>query len=54
MDSLTWPFPAAGSPLEGSLEEAALPWAAYTDRFVEVFSQTSHTEVTPKKEEEDH
>lgn len=54
VDSLTWPFPAAGSPLEGSLEEAALPWAAYTGRFVEVFSQTSHTEVTPKKEEEDH
>lgn len=54
MDSLTWPFPEAGSPLEGSLEEAALLWAAYTDRFVEVSSQTSHTEVTPKKKEEDH
>ena len=38
MDSLTWPFPTAGSPLEGSLDEAVLLWAAYTDRFVEVSS----------------
>lgn len=38
MDSLTWPSPAAGSPREGSLEEAVLLRAAYTDRFVEVSS----------------